>query len=405
MARILFLTQVLPYPLTTGARVRQYYVLRHLCQKHTVTLVSFVRPDDKPEHVAHLQSFCSAVYTIPMARSRWHDGQAVLKGLIRRQPFVIVRDEIESMQTLLMRLHTSERFDVIHVDQVSMAQYGLLGRGPRRVLDMHNALYLVVQRMADHEQNPVKRLIMRREARALTRYEAELCRKFDKVVFVTDEDRRAIEARIADFKIEIPDDHFCTIPICVDPTGNLPIKPVAKPFRVTTLGVLFWPPNAEGVRWFTREGWPQVHAQFPDARLTIVGKNPPPELAQLNGLDNIEVAGYVPGLSQILAETAVLIVPLHAGGGMRVKILDAWSWGLPLVSTSIGAEGIDFRHEENILIADTIEAFTRSVQRLLSDPALNQALRQNGRRWVEQKYNWQKAYGAWDEVYARLPLT
>jgi glycosyltransferase involved in cell wall biosynthesis len=162
---------------------------------------------------------------------------------------------------------------------------------------------------------------------------------------------------------------------------------------------MFWPPNAEGVMWFAREGWPRVHDQFPDACFTIVGKNPPPELTRLNGSHQIEVAGYVTDLNQILAETSVLIVPLHAGGGMRVKILDTWSWGLPIVSTSIGAEGIEVCDQENILIADTIETFTQSVQRVLGDPALNQALRQNGRRWVEQKYDWRKVYAEWDEIY------
>ncbi len=402
MAQILYLTQVLPYPLDTGAKVRQYYVLRHLCQKHSVTLVSFVRPDDTPEHIAHLKGFCSAVHTVPMMRSRWRDGRAVIKGLARRQPFIIVRDEIGPMRALLARLTASKHFDVIHADQVSMAQYGLIGHGSRTVLDMHNALYLVVQRMAANEPNSVKRLIARREARVLAHYEAELCREFDQVVFVTEKDRSEIEGRISEFKIEVPDNHFHTIPICVDPNDKQPVRPIAKPFRVTVLGVMFWPPNAEGVKWFAHEGWPQVSAQFPDACLTVVGKNPPPELTRLNGSDHIEVAGYVPDLNQILSETAVLIVPLHAGGGMRVKILDTWSRGLPIVSTSIGAEGIDICDQENILIADTIEAFTHSVQRVLGEPGLNQALRENGRRWVEQKYDWQKVYGAWDEVYAEL---
>jgi glycosyltransferase involved in cell wall biosynthesis len=142
-----------------------------------------------------------------------------------------------------------------------------------------------------------------------------------------------------------------------------------------------------------------------NACLTIVGKNPPPELTRLNGSHNIEVTGYVADLQQILAETSVLIVPLHAGGGMRVKILDTWSWGIPIVSTSIGAEGIATRDQENILIADTIETFTQSVQRVLGDLALNQSLRQNGRRWVEQEYDWRKVYAAWDTIYPQSQAT
>lgn len=401
MARILFLTQVLPYPLNTGARVRQYYVMRYLSQKHEVTLVSFVRADDRPEHIAHLKTFCTAVHTIPMARSRWRDGRAVIKGLLTAEPIVIVRDEIESMRQLLIHELASQHYDAIHADQVSMAKYGLLGNGLHRVLDLHNAMYLVTQRLADNEPNSIRRLAAQRETRALARFEAELCAKFNQVVFVTDEDRRALATQIERFKVQAPGDRFNTIPICSDPAAKQPIQPVAQPHRVTALGVMFWPPNAEGVRWFAHDVWPQVHDRFPGACLTIVGKNPPRDLAELNGARNIEVTGYVPNLDQILAETAVFIVPLRAGGGMRVKILDSWCWGLPVVSTSIGAEGIAIRDGENILIADSAPEFAQAVSCVLGEPALAHTLRKNGRRWVEEQYDWRRVYSTWDNVYAR----
>lgn len=402
MARILFLTQVLPYPLNTGARVRQYYVLRYLSQQHEVTLVSFVRADDQLEHIAHLKTFCQAVHTVPMIRSRWRDGRAVVKGLATRQPIVIARDEIKPMQQLLARLLASEQFDVIHADQVSMAQYGLTDHSPRRVLDLHNAMYLVTQRLADHEPNPIRRLVAQRETRALADYEARLCAQYDQVVFVTDEDRRAIETQTARLNLSIPPDRFTTIPICSDPSSKRPIKPVPQPQRVTALGVMFWPPNAEGVLWFAQEAWPTVRAEFPNACLTIVGKNPPQSLLDLNGVENVEVTGYVPDLDRLLAETAAFIVPLRAGGGMRVKILDTWCWGLPIVSTSIGAEGILIRDGENILIADSAEALSAAVRRILREPSLAQVLRENGRHWVEEKYDWRQVYAAWDTVYTRI---
>jgi len=402
VARVLFLTQVLPYPLNTGARVRQYYVLRYLSQKHEVTLVSFVRADDQLEHIAHLKTFCRAVHYVPMIRSRWRDGQAAVKGLATRKPIVIARDEIKSMQRLLARLLASEHFDVIHADQVSMAQYGLTGHGPRRVLDLHNAMYLVTQRLADHEPNLPRRLVAQRETRALADYEARLCAQYDQVVFVTEEDRRAIETQTTRLNLPIPPDRFTIIPICSDPSSKLPVKPVPQPHRVTALGVMFWPPNAEGVLWFAQEAWPTVRAEFPNAHLTIVGKNPPQSLLDLNGVENVEVTGYVPDLDQLLAETAAFIVPLRAGGGMRVKILDTWCWGLPIVSTSIGAEGILVRDGENILIADSAEALSRAVQRILREPSLAQVLRENGRHWVEEKYDWRQVYAAWDTVYARI---
>jgi glycosyltransferase involved in cell wall biosynthesis len=114
------------------------------------------------------------------------------------------------------------------------------------------------------------------------------------------------------------------------------------------------------------------------------------------------VTGYVEDLTPYLAETAAFVVPLHAAGGMRVKIVDAWCWGLPVVSTPIGAEGIDLRDGENLLIADTPEAFARAVVTVLQEPQVQARLRANGRRWVEERYDWRRVYPAWDEVYARL---
>jgi glycosyltransferase involved in cell wall biosynthesis len=400
LARILYLTEVLPYPLSAGAKVRQYYVLRYLSQRHEVTLVSFVRPDDRAEHIAHLQTFCVAVHTVPMTRSKWRDVWSGFKALATDQPIVIVRDQIKPMQQLLTRLLASEPFEAIHADQVAMAQYALRATGNlTRVLDLHNAMYQVTQRLADNQTNPIKRVIMRRETRALAKYEAQLCAKFDRVVFVTDDDRHAIEAQIERHHVKVATERFATIPICSDPIDRSVLTPISKPFRVTALGVMFWPPNAEGVAWFAREAWPQVRDCFPEARLTIVGKNPPPILTDLNGVDGIDVLGFVPDVQPILAETAAFIVPLRAGGGMRVKILDMWCWGLPIISTRIGAEGLAVRDGENILLADTANELAQAVNRVLGDAALSDQLRRNGRQWIEMKYDWRTTYRAWDDIY------
>jgi polysaccharide biosynthesis protein PslH len=122
--RILFLTQVLPYPLVGGAKIRAYYMLRYLAQQHEVTLVSFVREDDRPEDVAHLQEFCRDVYTVPLSRSTHQNGAALLKSVWRGQPVVIARDEIQAMFALLGKLAQAAPFDVVHADQTAMAQYG-----------------------------------------------------------------------------------------------------------------------------------------------------------------------------------------------------------------------------------------------------------------------------------------
>ena len=164
MARVLFLTQVLPFPLDSGAKIRAYYVLRHLASRHRVTLVSFVRADDKQEHIDHLKQFCTQVHTVPMVRSRMHDGRSLVKSLISGQPVVIVRDRVPAMIRLLRELVAQTPFDAVHVDQTSMSEYGLLarqahlGKRPFALLDQHNAMYLLVRRQAGYERG-IQRLI------------------------------------------------------------------------------------------------------------------------------------------------------------------------------------------------------------------------------------------------------
>jgi polysaccharide biosynthesis protein PslH len=397
--RILFLSQVLPYPLDAGPKMRSYFVLRHLIQEHEVTLLTFVRDTDRPQDIAHLADLCHAVQTVPMCRTQLRDLKFLAQSLMSQTPFLILRDQMPAMTAKIRELVNAEPFDVIHADQLWMAQYALAAKAesPRvkLILDQHNAVHLIPQRLAEAETNPVKQAFLAREARLLTAYEPEICGQFDHVVWVTEEDRHAVAAWS---KPANGPTSSTVIPICADPAHVKPVERVAKSCRITFLGGLHWPPNAQGVLWFAKHIFPQVRAEVPGAVLTVIGKNPPSGLAG----EGVEATGYVVDPMPYLTETAAFIVPLHAGGGMRVKILDAWSWGLPIVSTAIGAEGIETEHEKNILIADTAESFAEAVIRILNDPTVAQQLGQNGRQRVLEKYNWQVTYSAWDKVYSGL---
>lgn len=407
--RILFLTQVLPYPLDAGPKTRAYYVLRHLTRQHQVTLLSFVRPSDSGEAVEHLRTFCHAVHTVPMRRSRVQDARHLLRSLLGETPFLIARDGSPAMAQRVCDLCATGAFDAVHADQLWMAPYAQLAQRSHRgrqplltVLDQHNAVFQIPRRLARAEGNPLKRAILGLEAGKLARYEAETCRQFDRVVWVTAEDAAALRAQTAGDARDAHANpaHACVIPICVDPDNQPVIPRQPSAHRVTFLGGLHWPPNAEGIIWFSREVWPSVRRAVPGAILTVIGKDPPAALAAYGDTSaGIEVTGYVPDPTPYLTETAVFIVPLHAGGGMRVKILDAWSWGLPSVSTTIGAEGICVRGGDNILIADTAADFAVAVGQVLREPGLGDHLSHAGRATVETEYHWRKVYQAWDGVY------
>jgi glycosyltransferase involved in cell wall biosynthesis len=404
--RILFLTQVLPYPLDAGPKIRAYYTLRYLSQQHEITLLSFVRPGDPPEAVEYLRSFCQAVHTVPMRRSRARDAWHLLRSLAGETPFLIARDWVPEMAKQISDFgFRISDLDFVHADQLWMAPYALLAqqsslvhRPPSIVLDQHNAVFQIPRRLAEGERNPLMRALLEAEWRKLARYEAEICQRFDHVVWVTEEDQQALLEQIRN---RPPAICSSVIPICVDPNEQRVIPRRPDPHRVTFLGGMHWPPNAEGILWFAREVWPRVQAAVPEACLTVIGKEPPKEFRNpQSAIRNLNVPGYVDDPIPYLAETGVFIVPLHAGGGMRVKILDAWCWGLPVVTTYVGAEGIRVRDGENALIADTPKAFAQAVVCALREPDLAARLAARGRYTVEAYYNWRQVYQAWDKVYA-----
>jgi glycosyltransferase involved in cell wall biosynthesis len=410
--KILFLTEVLPYPPTSGARIRAYYMLRFLASRHHVTLASFVRAEDRLEDLDHLRQLCAAVHTVPMRRSRLRDGLALVSSAINRQPAVIARDGLPEMRALLYRLVRQTPFDVVHADQTAMAQYALhacrhqAAPKPALLLDQHNAMHLLAERQARLESG-LWRFLYRREARLFRRYEAGLCRRFDRLLTVTLADKEAHLALIPKGDRVAIAARISPVPICVETEGWPPLPYQDEGPHLVHLGTMFWPPNVEGVSWFASQVLPLVLRQAPGAIFTIAGKNPPPQLTALAKAGSpvaghVQVTGFVANPEPLLQRSRAFVVPVRAGGGMRVKILDAWRWGVPIVSTTIGAEGIEIRDGENILLADDATTFAEAVTRLLTDDALATRMRLNGRRWVEERYNWRTVYDKVGAIYQEL---
>ncbi len=409
MARVLFLTHVLPYPLDSGARVRAYHLLRRLSDRHQVTLVSFARPDDSQAAIVHLRQICEDVAVAPIPRSLRQNLGAIFRGLATGLPMVIARDESPQMAALLRRLTRQRPFAVVHADQTAMAGYGQLAaaaaaRPPRTLLDQHNAVHILARRMALSERQPLRRWIMRREANAFRRYERDMCSAYDAILTVTAEDREHLLRLFPSFQQASLAAKFVVTPISVDPTRVAPVAhtPPDNGPLILHLGTMFWPPNVEGVLWFARSVLPLIHQAQPTARFAIIGKNPPPAVQALAADPRIEVTGYLADPSSYLRAAAAFVVPLLAGSGMRVKILDAWLWGLPVVTTTLGAEGLAVRPGHNLLLADDPDQFAAAVLDLLTDADLNRHLRQQGRAWVEAHYSVQALYTQVDALYDHL---
>jgi glycosyltransferase involved in cell wall biosynthesis len=395
MARVLLLTQVLPYPPDSGPKVKTCYVLKYLAREHDVTLVSFVREDDKPEYIHHLESLCEQVITVTISRSPILDLRFLAQSLVTGQPWMMLRDERPEMREALKELAATTHFDVVHADQLNMGQYALPFKDSRKVLDLHNALWVLYKRLSETLPltKPMKYILMR-DWRLLKRYEGEMCRQFDAVTAVTEEDRRWLVEAGAD-------EHMPVIPIAVDTDEQAQIDRHPASPHIVHIGTMYWPPNIDGITWFLNEIYPRIKQQVPDVRCTLIGARPPASIVERAQTDpSLTVTGYVKDPLSYLADASMMVVPLRAGGGMRVKILNALSQGIPMVSTTVGCEGIVVKDGEDILIADDPQSFADASVRLLNDTALNAHITRNGRRTAEQFYDYRQACKPLDAIYA-----
>jgi len=392
--KVLLLTQVLPYPPDSGPKVKTYNVLKYLARKHQVTLASFVRGDQSKD-IRVLERLCTGgVYTVPMKRGKVRDAWYMLRSFLSGQPFMMTRDDRAAMRRLVDRLAAEQHFDVAHADQLNMAQYAARVSDAIKLLDAHNALWLLYKRLWETMKPGPQKWLLGRDWRLLKEYEGRICREFDAVLAVSEEDKAALEeaaGRPLDINV---------IPIAVDTDEVAMIERTPGPC-ILHIGTMYWPPNIDGVWWFLREVYPLIRQQRPDVIFDIVGSRPPASLRALNenGI-GVNVTGYVADPTPYLQRAALMVVPLRAGGGMRVKILNALAQGIPIVSTTLGAEGIAVTPDENILVADEPADMAAACLRLLNDPDLGARLARNGRALAEQKYDYRRACVPLDEIYA-----
>lgn len=405
---ILFLTQIIPYPPDAGPRVKTWHVLRYLsglgCR---ITLVSFIRPEEEG-YLKTLREVCTDVHTVPIRRSRPADLGYWLRSQWTGRPFLVERDDSRAMRAQVRSIVEKGDVDAIHADQLTMAQFARtpgLGRKrsaaggngrPVAVFDAHNAVWTILRRMAENAP-PLLRPLLIREARMVEAYEGRVVRSFDRVLAVTEIDRQALLQAAG----QVGGDRISVIPIAVDTVKLRPVEQYTRSNSIVTLGTLHYPPNADGIRWFLHEVFPLVRDAVPEATLTIIGKHPPRDFLQAAEAqpDAVRVTGYVPDLDEYMSAAAVVAIPVRAGGGMRVRILEAFSRGLPVVTTTVGMEGIDALPGRELLTGDTALDFAGSVIRFLEDPDLRVQTGRRARALAEARYDWQVALQDLEAIY------
>lgn len=387
--RVVFLSQIVPYPPHGGVLQRGYNLLRELGRRATVDLLAFVHPDAMPGEDALAESrralgqFCERVeyFRLWPKASRAHRVAALALGALSREPFGAIAHRSAAYQQRVDELVRSEGVDVVHVDTIALSQFVLPRCDRPTVLTHHNVESMLMQRRAEVEEGRLARRYIAREAAKLRAYERTISPRFSVNVVVSEADGQALVDRVGPLRTAV-------VPNGVDTEYFTPGDGEEEPALVYTGGMNMFA-NRDAVLHFVNDVWPRVALEAPDARFYAVGQDPPPELLVLAKRDpRIVVTGYVDDIRPIVRRAAVYVVPLRVGGGTRLKVLDAMAMGKALVSTSIGCEGIAAKAGAHLEIADTADTFARSVLALLGDRSRRQALGHEARRLVERQYSW-----------------
>jgi len=241
------------------------------------------------------------------------------------------------------------------------------------------------------------KLLTALELPKIARYVSKAGREFERVVAISPVDQAGWE------KITNDSNKVWCIPYGVDLESTPLVERVPHSQDILFIGTMRYRANNDGALWFARDILPLIKKQLPGVKLFIVGEAPWPEVVQLGKKDgNIIVTGYVKEIEPFIRQSAVLVCSILWGSGVRLKIFDAWSRGIPVVSTTLGAEGIEFVPGEHLLIADRPEEFAEKVVKVIKDKELARSLVLNGRKWVEEKYDWRVVYPAYDRLYEDL---
>jgi glycosyltransferase involved in cell wall biosynthesis len=371
------------FPLDTGGKLRTYNILRNLCANHPVTYLSYFGGSRDAEYerevLTHLPGIALAPVAIPDTTGslRYID---YMRRLPWRAPYAVSRFTHPRVKSLLSKWMPERSFDVVVCDFLASTLNFPPELATPTLLFQHNVESLLWKRRSHFETNLRDRVIAKIESAKMDRYEPSQVRRFHRVLAVSEQDRQTMCWMTDPSRISV-------IPTGVD-LAKYRYDPHAKVDAnlVVFTGSMDWAPNVDGVEYFCAEIWPQVLARVSGARFRIVGRDPHPRVRRLAAA-SVEVTGTVPSVVEHLRAAAVIVVPLRAGGGTRIKIYEGMALGKATVSTPVGAEGLDIHHEHDILLAEEPRQFAEHVIRLLSDEEMRRRYGAAAAA-TAQKYDW-----------------
>lgn len=417
--KILFIAPRLPYPADTGGKIRTLNILKQIRKFSDAHLACFsFEKNDRETAMALEKSLGVPITLMPMHKFGIRD--KIHGVLFNPAPISIFKYCFKPMEKILLSLNERENFDAVHIDHLHMAYYHFCFAALPSVLDEHNVEYRILERCAAVERSVLKKKIYQEQALKMKMFERKAIKTFSACLTVSQDDKDMLmdlakgkanvevipngvdtgyfsslvprptsqEQKDKDFNADSRESNADNREFHLRPSAcNL--RPSAfKEESLVFTGSMDWLPNEDSVLYFAKEILPLIWQVKSDVKFYIVGKNPSSKVRHLSRDQRIIVTGGVDDVRPYMERSKVFVVPLRIGGGTRLKILEAMSMNMAVVSTSVGAQSITYIKDQNILIADAPQEFAQSVLSLIDDQDRAFQLGREGRAFVCEKYNW-----------------
>lgn len=389
---LLFLSHFTPYPPESGCTSRTLNVLKQLRSEFDVTLVLFSRRNHQRDAEARVRAhdalgelgfrMMGTPVSVPGERSQLRRITDHLLGAMTKRPYTAFQYRSAEFGTQLGEALAWRKPDLVHIDALDL--HAWLSRVPSVPVTCthHDIESEHLRQRAANARNPILAAHIRSQATLIENLEQRLCPGRISLNLVCSDLDAARLTRIA------PRSRTLVVPNGVDTDYFSPVAGGEVPGRVLFVGPTFWFPNRDAVEFLLDHIWPRVLERTPSATLHLIGDGPADALARFSRSDRVRVVGRVPDIRPYMVEASCVVAPLRYGGGTRVKILDAWAMAKPVVSTTLGAEGLDVDDGREILLRDDPIAFAAAVTSVLSDSLLRARLARGGRAVAESRYAW-----------------
>jgi glycosyltransferase involved in cell wall biosynthesis len=395
--RILIACKEFPHSQVIGGPIIIYNRLKYLSKNHLVSLAAFYRPEEKI-HIPSVEPFCHDLKLIsfPSKRSCLKQTRDFFTSPIPHY-FLRAHGSME-MAHILVEMVKKDKYDFV------IAEYSVMGQflhnndelpPVRRIVSVHECYYLSRLKSFHHHKFGIDKLREALNLKGLKKYEFDMYRKADKVLALTLQGKNELLEIVPDLDISV-------VPHGVDVEAFSFFPGVEEEHSIVFIGNYLHYPNTDAVLYFHENIWKKLKTSISDIKFYVVGQAPPPEILQLSDDPSIVVTGTVDDVVPYLRKAKVFICPVRLGGGFRGKILEAMAVGRPVVSTSLGAEGIPASNRENIILAEKPDDFVRGIVDLMMDQNLYQNIQNNARRLMEDKYAWEKGVAALENILGKM---